>query len=144
MFCLIIKFFFCFSYLKNIRMKTISFKKTCIKTFIAFNCRISKLNLTRNANKIHKTAIINVIAWMNSSDQYCWLLYITIFVLHFNNSSCLFVLYLNIHWHFNIWCSLNFRRSIAVQKLKFCLCCLICCFMEFQKFFLYKWLLRFL
>ena len=136
------KIFFCFSYSKNIRMKIISFKKTCTKTFIASSCRISKLNLTKSVNKIRKTAIINIITQMNNSNQCCWLSHIIILVLHFSNSSCLLVLYLNIHWQPSIWCSLNFWRSTAVQELKFCLCCLICCFMEFQKSFLYKWFLK--
>ena len=135
------KIFFCFSYLKSIHMKTILFKKTCIKTFITSNYRILKLNLTKNANRIHKTTIINIIVWMNNSDQCCWLSH-TIILLHFNNSSCLSVLYLNTHWQLNIWCPLDFQRSTAVQELKFCLCCLIYCFMKFWKSFSYKWSLK--
>ena len=138
------KIFFCFSYSKNIRMKIILFKKTCMKTFITSNCRISRLNLTKSASKIHKTTIINIITWMNSFDQCCWLLHTIILALHFNNSSCLSVLYLNIHWQPSIWCSLNFQRSIVVQKLKSCLCGLICYFMKFWKFFSYEWSLKFL
>ena len=136
------KIFFCFSYSKNICIKIILFKKTCTKTFTTSNYRIFKLNLTISVNKIHRTVIVKMIIYVNNFDWCCWLLYIIIFILYFNNSSCLFVLYLNIHWHFNTWCSLNFQWSIIVQKLKFCLCCLICYVMKFQKFFLYEWPLK--
>ena len=136
------KIFFCFSYSKGIRIKTISFKKTCTKTFTTSNYRIFKLNLAINANKIRKTVIVKIIIQIDSFNWCCWLSHITIFILHFSNSSCLFVLYLNIYWHFSIWCSLNSQRSIIVQKLKSCLCYLICCFMKFRKFFSYGWPLR--
>ena len=136
------KIFFCFSYSEGIRIKTISFKKTCIKTFTTSNCRIFKLNLTINVNRIRRTVIVKMIAYVNNSDQCCWLSHITIFALHFSNSSCLFVLYLNIHWHFNIWCPLDSRWSTIVQKLKSCLCCLICYVMKFWKSFSYEWPLR--
>ena len=55
------KIFFCFSYSKNIRIKIISFKKTCTKTFTTSNCRIFKLNLTMSVNRIHKTMIVKII-----------------------------------------------------------------------------------
>ena len=136
------KIFFCFSHPKDIRIKTTSFKKTCTKTFTAFNCKVFKLNLTINVNKIRRTMIAKMIIQIDNFNQCYWLSHTIISVLHFNNSSCLFVLYLNIHWHFNIWRPLDFQRSIIFQKLKSCLCCLICCFMKFRKFFSYKWPLR--
>ena len=136
------KIFFCFSHSKGIRIKTISSKKTCTKAFTTSNCRIFKLNLAISVNRIRKTVIAKMIIYMNSFDWCCWLSHIIILALHFSNSSCLFVLYLNIHWYFNIWCSLDFQWSIIVQKLKSCLCYLICCVMKFQKFFSYEWPLK--
>ena len=136
------KIFFCFSYLKDIRIKTTSFKKTCTKAFTASNCRVSKLNLAISVNKIRRTVIAKVVTRVNSSDQCCWLSHITILALHFSNSPCLFVLYLNTHWHSNTWCPLDSQWSTTVQELKSCLCCLICCAMESRKSFSYGWPLR--
>ena len=59
---------FLFFVLKKHSHENYFVQKTCTKTFIASNCRISKLNLARSASRICKTAIINIIIQINSSD----------------------------------------------------------------------------